>query len=380
MFLLIHYHEIALKKGNRRFFVDKLCENVRFALKDAGGIKDIKIEKLPGRLLLQLNEVEPHSIEVLEKIPGIANFLPVFETGDLGSLKKKLVTELKTKKFGSFRISTQRGDKNFLKTSEEINREIGAFVQEETGAKVDLENPEFTVFIEMVVKRIFFGFKKFQGTGGLPVGSSGKVVSLLSGGIDSPVASFMMMKRGCKVVFVHFHAFPYLDNSSQEKAKELVSLLSKHQGRSKLYTVSFGDIQKEIVLKSPEQYRVIIYRRLMMRIAEEIARKEKAGALVTGESLGQVASQTLENISVIEKAIGLSVLRPLVGLCKEEIIKTARKISTYEISIRSDQDCCQLFMPKHPATKSDIKIIEEVESKIDINRLIDKIEYSKIDF
>jgi len=415
---IIHYHEIALKKGNRAFFVEQLVRNIKTALKDFSPV----VTKLSGRLLLEVRL--PTDAEIVgsrtSHIPGIANFLPIEdEVGDLEELKRKLAENLKIKrfkdlkteefsaksvspsdgragvsgeknlKFKSFRISTKRGDKTFPLTSEEVNREIGSFVQEkiyppngEARVRVDLDNPELTIHIEIVNKRIFFGFEKIQGVGGLPVGSSGKVVCLLSGGIDSPVASYMMMRRGCKIVFVHFHAFPYLDSSSQEKAKELVSLLDNYQQGSKLYFVPLGDIQKKVVLKVPEAYRVVIYRRLMFRIAEEIAKKENpaAAGLVTGESLGQVASQTLENISVIEKAVELSVLRPLIGMCKEDIIKIAREIETYEISIRLDQDCCQLFIPKHPVTKSDEKTVKEIESKLDIKKLIDKIEDSKIDF
>jgi len=363
---VIHYHEIALKKKNRPFFVNKLAENIRVSLERLEGVEKVKIEKLPGRLLL-INYGSSTSIvgQKLAKIPGIANFMPVFETpDDLEKLKESLGKKIKNQKFGSFRVTTQRGDKTFPMTSEEVNREVGAFVQQKTGARVDLKNPEFTVFVEILYKRIFFSFEKIQGVGGLPVGSSGKIVSLLSGGIDSPVASFKMFTRGCRIVFVHFHSFPYLDISSQEKTVDLVKLLDEYQGGSRLYLVPFGDIQKRVVLAVPEKYRVVVYRRLMISIAERIAKKEKAGALLTGESLGQVASQTLENMSVVDDVTSLLVLRPLVGMSKEEIINMAKKIGSYDISILHDQDCCQLFMPKSPATKSKKKDIEQAEDEL----------------
>jgi thiamine biosynthesis protein ThiI len=374
--ILIHYHEIALKKGNRRFFVDRLRENIHAAFKGSG---EVNIEKLPGRLLLRL-ERQRGAVSILEKIPGIANFLPVWESDDLEALKAQLPSKLQGKRFKTFKVSTQRGDKGFPLTSEGVNRDIGAFVQEESGGAVDLDKPEFVIFIEIASGRIFWGFEKIQGIGGLPVGSSGKAIVLLSGGIDSPVASFMMMRRGCRLTFVHFHAFPYLDRSSQEKAKELVALLNQHQSGSKLYFVSFGDIQKEIVLKSPEAYRVIIYRRLMMRISEKVALKEGAGALVTGESLGQVASQTMENISVINEAVNLPIFRPLIGMNKQEVVDRAKDIGTYDISIRPDQDCCQLFTPQHPATRSDIRAVEKIEAEIGVSRLISQADLTEVGF
>jgi len=381
---LIHYSEIALKKGNRSFFVNKLAENIKIALKD---LDDVGVKKLSGRLLCDIrfptfaagNRISIVE-ERLKKIPGIANFMPAFEivlsgagAADMESLKQAVVKEIADRKFSSFRITAQRGDKDFPLTSEEINRELGAFVAREIGARVDLENPEFTVFAQILRDRIFFGFEKTKGVGGLPVGSSGRIVSLLSGGIDSPAASFMMMKRGCRAVFAHFHSFPYLDYSSQQKALELSEILNSYQYGSKLYLLPFGKAQSEIATKAPEPYRTVIYRRLMLRVSEKIAEKEKAGALATGESLGQVASQTMENISVIDKSVNLTVLRPLIGFNKEDIIKIAREIGTYDISIMPDQDCCQLFMPKHPVTKADIKITEKIEKDFDIPKMISGI-------
>ena len=370
---IIHYSEIALKKGNRDFFVNKLVQNIRMVF---SGVKGASVENLPGRLLLKIpKDGSAEAGEKLSKIPGIANFMPATEvSADMEELKKAVVKGIDGKKFSSFRISARRADKKFPLTSEDINKELGTLLKEKSGAEVDLENPEFTVFVEVLKGKIFFGFEKSRGTGGLPVGTGGTAVSLLSGGIDSPVSSFMMMKRGCRLVFVHFHSHPYLDRSSQDKVFELMKILDVFQGKSKLYVVAFGDAQKKIVLSVPEEYRVIIYRRLMLRIANIIAEKEKAGALVTGENLGQVASQTMENISVIEDASKLSVFRPLLGMDKQEIVDRAKEIGTYDISILPDQDCCQLFTPKHPATKCRVETIENLESGLDVSEMAKEAE------
>jgi thiamine biosynthesis protein ThiI len=193
---------------------------------------------------------------------------------------------------------------------------------------------------------------------------------LISGGIDSPVAAYRMMQRGCRLIFVHFHSAPYLDKTSQEKARQLVALLTRHQFQSRLYMVPFGEIQRQIVAAVNRPLRVVLYRRMMLRIAEALARKERAKALATGESLGQVASQTLENMAVIQQAARLPILRPLVGMDKQEIIDQARRIGTFEISSIPDQDCCQLFVPRHPATKSTLREVEEDESRFDVTALV----------
>jgi tRNA uracil 4-sulfurtransferase len=235
---------------------------------------------------------------------------------------------------------------------------------------VDLKNAEFTVTVEILPHDAFFGFNKIAGPGGLPVGASGRVVALISGGIDSPVAAYRMMQRGCRLIFVHFHSAPYQDKTSQEKVRLLIQLLTRHQFTSRLYMVPFGEIQRQIVAAVGRPLRVVLYRRMMLRIAEAIARQEKAKALITGESLGQVASQTLDNMSIIQQAARLPILRPLVGMDKQEIIDQARRMGTFEISSIPDQDCCQLFVPKHPATKARFRDVEEDETKLDVKELL----------
>src|SRR5437870_3811889 len=268
--------------------------------------------------------------------------------------------------FNSFRIQAHRANKNFPHTSVEINQRVGAYVKEQSGARVDLERAQMTCWIEIVEKYALIYLERLPGPGGLPVGTSGKVVVLLSGGIDSPVAAWKMIKRGCTPVFVHFHSFPYTNKESQEKAKQIARLLSDYSLRSKIYLVSFADVQRHIMVDTPLDTRVILYRRYMMRLAQEIAQREKTRVLVTGDSVGQVASQTIENIDVISRAVSMPILRPLVGDDKLEIVEVARKIRTYDISIQPDQDCCSLFVPKHPETKASLIEIEQSESRLDV--------------
>ncbi len=367
--VLVRYHEVALKKGNRPYFTELLKRNLISSVKDLG-CREVK--SLSGRLLLLFNgSANPQEIRRrIDAVFGVANFSFVEGAGpDLEELKNKILERLDGKRFASFRIETKRDDKKFPLTSPEINRELGAVVKERTGARVDLKNAEFTVSVEILPQGAFFGFEKIPGPGGLPVGASGRVVSLISGGIDSPVAAYRMMRRGCRLIFVHFHSAPYLDKTSQEKVRELVKYLSRYQFSSRLYLVPFGEIQRQIIAGALRPLRVVLYRRMMLRIAESIASKERASALVTGESLAQVASQTLSNLAVIEQAATLLILRPLVGMDKQEIIDQARRIGTFDISIIPDQDCCQLFVPRHPATKARLGDVEAAEAALDLQAL-----------
>ena len=368
--VLIRYHEIALKKGNRPYFTELLKRNLVTAVKDLG-VKEIR--SLPARILLTFkNDIDQTTVVGrIQSVFGVANFSPVERTPrDLEVIQARILDSLSGISFSSFRIETQRGDKTFPSTSPEINRRLGAPVKERSGARVDLETPEVTVTVEILPRDAFFGFRRIQGAGGLPVGASGRVVCLLSGGIDSPVAAYRMMQRGCRLIFVHFHSAPYLDTTSQEKVRTLVSTLTRHQYLSRLYLVPFGEIQRQIVTVVARPLRVVLYRRMMLRIAEALARTAKAKALVTGESLGQVASQTLDNMAVIQQASTLPILRPLVGMDKQEIIDQARRIGTFDTSSIPDQDCCQLFVPKHPATQACFADVEADESKFDVNELV----------
>jgi len=367
--VLVRYHEVALKKGNRPYFVEMLKRNLATSARGLG-VKEIK--SLPGRLLIRFAETSDlrEVGERLRRVFGVANFSFVERIDpDLQVIGDSILEFLNGKQFASFRIETKRGDKSFPLTSPEINREVGARVKQKSGARVDLKHAELTVSIEILPRDAFFGVDKIAGAGGLPVGVSGRAVSLISGGIDSPVAAYRIMRRGCRLIFVHFHSVPYLDKTSQEKTHQLVKFLTRYQFASRLYLVPFGEIQREIVASVLRPLRVILYRRMMMRIAEAIARKEKAGALVTGESLAQVASQTLANLAVIEEAANLPILRPLVGMDKQEIVEEAQQLGTFETSIIPDQDCCQLFVPRHPATKARLSDVEEAEALLDIPAL-----------
>ncbi len=367
--VLVRYHEVALKRGNRPYFTGLLKRNLLSSVKDLGCRE---VQNLSGRLLL-LFDGDANTQEIRRRIDavfGVANFSFVDRVEpDLEEIKRKVLERLDGKRFDSFRIETKRDDKKFPLTSPEINTKLGAAVKEKSGARVDLKNAELTVSVEILSQGAFFGFERIPGPGGLPVGASGRVVSLISGGIDSPVAACRMMRRGCRLIFVHFHSAPYLDRTSQEKVRELVKHLSRYQFFSRLYLVPFGEIQRQIIAGALRPLRVVLYRRMMLRIAEAIGLKERASALVTGESLAQVASQTLTNLAVIEQAATLPVLRPLIGMDKQEIIDQARRIGTFEISIIPDQDCCQLFVPRHPATKARISDVEAAEAALDLQAL-----------
>jgi thiamine biosynthesis protein ThiI len=382
--VLIRYHEIALKKGNRPYFVDLLRRNLVSAVRDLP-LKEAKA--LQGRLLLSFADAS-NAEEIkqrIERVFGVANFSFV-EVGtlELSVLGERILHAIDGRSFSSFRVETTRADKRFPLTSPEINRQLGALVKGKTGARVDLKHAELTISVEILPSHSFFGFDAIPGPGGLPVGSSGRVVSLISGGFDSPVAAYRMMQRGCRLIFVHFHSAPYLDKTSQEKVRELVKLLTRHQFASRLYLVPFGEIQRQVIAGVLRPLRVVLYRRMMLRIAEAIAKKERAQALVTGESLAQVASQTLENLAVIQQAASLPILRPLVGMDKQEIIDQARRIGTFETSAIPDQDCCQLFVPKHPATKARLADVDRAESPLDLAALtrlgVDQAEFEEFKF
>jgi tRNA uracil 4-sulfurtransferase len=272
----------------------------------------------------------------------------------------------------TFRVSAKRADKRFPLTSPQIEREVGGRIKEARGWKVDLSHPEFTIHVDALTGEAFYYFGKEAGPGGMPTGVSGRVICLLSGGIDSPVAAYRLMRRGCRVMAVHFHSYPILSRASQEKVRELATLLTRYQQYTKVYMVPFGEIQQQVVLAVAPPLRVVIYRRLMMRIAEALAETCSAKALVTGEVIGQVASQTLENMTLIGSVATLPIFRPLIGMDKEEITAEAQRLGTYSISIIEDQDCCQLFTPKHPATKARPRDIDIAELNLPIDEFVQR--------
>lgn len=373
--IIIHYHEIALKGKNRDFFETALLENIKKSLEgeNIGGVS-----RLFGRILVFLSEnSDIESIkEKLKNVFGIAYFAVGFESDrNLEKIEEDIWFILKEKKFNSFRITAKRSDKSYPIDSQEIDRQIGSYIWqklEKVGKtpKVDLKKPDINIIIEITGQGTFFYLDKIKGLAGFPAGSAGRVVSLVSGGFDSPVASWKIMRRGAEVVFVHFHSYPSTSLASKENIRELIKILTQYQFDSKAYFVPFLDIQKQIMLNCDPSYGVILYRRFMMRIAEKIAEKENAKALVTGDSLAQVASQTLDNIAVVSQAANIPVFRPLIGENKEDIIELSQKIGTFGISSQPQDDCCSLFVPKHPKTKARIEDVLKMEEKLNIDELI----------
>ena len=368
--VVVHYQEIALKGRNRPWFIKRLVRNLRDATRDL----DVReIRALMGRIEVVLGPGLPYETarDRLAAVFGIANFSRAGRAPlDVDAIAAEILRDLGPIDPPTFRVSARRADKRFPLTSPQIEREVGGRIKEARGWKVDLDDPAFTIYVEALTGEAFYSFGKDPGAGGLPVGSSGRVVCLLSGGIDSPVAAWRMMRRGCRVLFVHFHSYPILSRASQEKARELAKALTRFQYRSRLFVVPFGEIQQRVVLAVAPPLRVVIYRRLMMRIAERIARLKQAQALVTGDVVGQVASQTLENMNVIGRVASLPVLRPLVGMDKDEIIAEAQRLGTFPISIVPDQDCCTLFTPRHPTTRARLDDVEHAESEIPIDEMV----------
>jgi len=376
--IVVHYQEIALKGKNRPWFLARLVRNLRDGLADL----DVKaVRALMGRIEVVLGPSSPVE-EVSARIRhtfGVANFsLAGRAPLDVDAIAAAILTDLGERTCGSFRVSVRRADKRFPLTSPQAEREIGGRIKQARGWHVDLSNPEFTIHVELLTNDAFYFFGKERGPGGLPSGTAGRVACLLSGGIDSPVAAHRMMKRGCKVTFVHFHSYPILSRASQEKARELVQLLTKWQLRSRLFLVAFGEIQQQVVLAVPGPMRVVIYRRLMMRIAERIGRARHAQALVTGDVVGQVASQTLENLAVVGNVATLPIFRPLIGMDKDEIMADAARLGTYPISIIPDQDCCTLFTPRNPLTRAKLAEIEAAEQALPIEALVERAVHDAI--
>jgi thiamine biosynthesis protein ThiI len=368
--MVVHYHEIALKGKNRPMFIRRLGENLRVATQ---GLGVTGIRRLTGRLLLILSPAA--AVDEIRRrvaqVPGIVNFALAYRTPlQLDTLEEAILQALAGRTFRTFRVQTKRAFKSFPMTSPEINRDIGHYLRERLGAGVDLDSADLTVSIEILPHEALFFFDRESGPGGLPVGVSGTVACLLSGGIDSPVAAYRMLKRGCTVVFLHFHSYPILSRVSQEKVRDVVALLTRYQFASKLLLIPFAAIQQQIVADVAAAYRVVLYRRCMVRIAEALARLANAQALVTGESVGQVASQTLENLAAIDEVAGLPVFRPLIGMDKQEIVTQAIALGTYEISIIPDQDCCTLFVPTHPVVRADSQTLAHIEATLDMQALI----------
>jgi len=370
--IVVHYQEIALKGKNRPWFLGRLVRNLKRALSD---LDVIAVRALMGRIEIQLGPGTSRETagERVGRTFGIANYSYARRTVlDIDVIAAAILADLRDRTCSSFRVSVRRADKRFPMTSPQVEREVGGRIKEALGWKVNLDHAELTIHVELLTTEAFYFFGKERGPGGLPTGTAGRVTCLLSGGIDSPVAAHRMMKRGCAAGFVHFHSYPILSRASIEKARELVRLLTTWQQRSRLYLVAFGDIQQQVVLAVPGPMRVIVYRRLMLRIAERIARARGAQGLVTGDVVGQVASQTLENLQVIGSVATLPLFRPLIGMDKEEIMDEARRLGSYAISIIPDQDCCTLFTPRNPLTRGRLHLVEAAERALPIDEIVEK--------
>ena len=370
-YLIGRYHEIALKGRNQWRFVDQLKRNVRAIFSDF----ELGAMRSEGpRLIVELPDAIGDEVAARRAalLFGIQNFsLSRAVARDIEAIKREAIAIARAHPgAASFRVRATRSDKRFALNSMEIDQVVGAVVKDETELKVDLENPEIVITVEILPDAAYVADGKRPGAGGLPVGITGHGLALLSGGIDSPVAAYRLMRRGLRLDFVHFHSHPLVSAASREKAAELAEHLTRYQSRSTLMLIPFADIQREIVARALRPLRVVLYRRFMVRIAAAIARRTGARALVTGESLGQVASQTLENMTVIEEAAGLPMLRPLVGMDKNEIVEQARVLGTFETSVQPDQDCCSLFVPPHPETHANLDEVRAAEGALAVETMV----------
>ena len=369
--VLVHYSEVALKGKNRSWFVGRLVRQIHGAL--AGlSVKEVRTPIGRIEVVLGRDETLPEVLDRLKRVFGIHNYSVASHVPrDFEGMAEAIVSRLPPKEAAtSFRVFVRRADQKFDVPSPDLARDLGSRVWTARGWKVDLEHADLVIRVEIIPGGAYCSMGRELGAGGLPTGTGGRLVALLSGGIDSPVAAWRMMRRGCYVTFVHFHSAPFLSNVSQEKVRKLAEVLTRYQLRSKLYLVPFGELQRQVTLSVPGDLRVIVYRRLMLRIAQRIARDVRARALVTGDVVGQVASQTLDNMTTIDRASHMTILRPLVGMDKEEIIATAQKLGTFDISIIPDQDSCTLFTPRHPETHAERYTVDQAELTLPVDTMI----------
>ena len=370
---LIHYAEIGLKGRNRSQFERRLRDNLDAALV---GLPVGHVERVISRAAVRVTD--PGAVfdvaRRIAQIPGVASVSPAIRTArDPESIRTAALTALReVGAFATFAVQSHRSNTDYAVSSMETNRMVGAYLVAETGAGVNLSAPDAKVRIDVVQGDVYVSSARVPGVGGLPVGSGGKIVALLSAGIDSPVATWRMMRRGGVLVGVHFSGRPQTNDLSERLVCEIGEQLALSGGLGRIYLVPFGDLQKEISLLSPPDLRILLYRRLMIRVAERIAYAERAKALVTGESLGQVASQTLENIVAVDDVATMPVLRPLIGNDKLEIIADAKRIGTYELSIQDHVDCCTLFMPRTPETHAKLPEVLRAWDELDHERMVEE--------
>lgn len=376
--IIARYSEVFLKGGRRRYFLKILKENLALQVSRVG---PYRVKEAHGFLIVcakngagfQPIEASHELLEAIARTFGIVSFSPCLLVPKEISVIEREVAKIAVEDIAgkaSFKIDAARSDKNFPLDSMELNRRLGAIVQGRTKVPVRLRDPEITLYCHILHEYAALYFEVRKGPGGLPVGCSGKVLLLLSGGIDSPVAGWLAMRRGCELDAVHFEALPYTTLQARQKAIETAQILAHYQRSMSLFIVPFGAIQATLRDQAPGRLLVVLYRRMMLRIATRLAAICGAQAIVTGDNLGQVASQTLPNLSLIEKAAGLPVLRPLLTYDKSETIALARRIGTYEISIRPYDDCCSLFVPAHPEVAASPESVAKVEERLEVEQML----------
>ena len=375
MIILVRYGEIHLKGQNRPFFERLLLGELEKAVKPFGA----SAKRGDGRYYVTgFEEADaPDVLSAAAKVFGVHSVIPAYEAEkDIDAITAEVFRQMdeyiEENGHKTFKVDTKRSDKRFPMKSNEISMEIGGrLLEHDPALKVDIHNPEMRVFIEIREKSAYVYTRVIPGAGGMPIGSNGKAMLLISGGIDSPVAGYMTAKRGVRLSAVHYYSFPYTSERARDKVIELARLLAEYVGEIELHLVHFTDIQMAIYEKCPHQHLTLIMRRFMMRIADMLAHKNGMQAIVTGESIGQVASQTIESLAVTDAVANMPVFRPLIGMDKIEIIERAQQIGTYETSILPYEDCCTVFVPKHPTTRPEIKRIAESEAVLDIDALIE---------
>ena len=386
--LIVKYGEIGVKGKNRYIFENKLIKNVKNILKPIG---KFNVYKEYGRIYVDLDGYDYEEVvEEVKKVFGIVGVCPAVRAEKDYNLLKELALKMLEEKieqgYKSFKVDSRRGDKDFKLTSQEMSLDIGGYLVSQVKDKiaVDVRNPEVKIHCELRQNHVMVYSDTIPGYGGLPLGTNGRAMSLLSGGIDSPVASWMVAKRGMELECIHFHSYPFTSEKSQEKVRDLAQILAKYCGRVRLHKVNMLEIQKAIGLNCKDEEMTIISRRFMMRIAERVAESRHCDALVTGESIGQVASQTIQGLTCTNASVKMPVFRPLIAMDKTEIIEVAQKIGTFETSILPEEDCCTVFSPKKPVTKPKLDRIENSENKLDVEKLIqdaiDNIEVEDIEF
>lgn len=372
---LIHYHEIGLKGHNRGKFENRLLKNVEPLLE---GFPIVTMRRISGRICVYIKEGTDYETavrisEIIKNVPGVARVSCGFKCerilDTMGQVAVSALSEVG--QFQTFKVQARRNHTDFDVHSMDMNRIIGAVLCDAFPDKqVKMKNPDVTVGVEVVENAVYIYARSVRGIGGLPVGSSGKVVSLLSGGIDSPVALWKIARRGAICIGVHFSGRPQTSDASEFLVNDIAHVLEQTGCVARVYMVPFGNYQREIALKVPPRLRIVMYRRLMFRVAQEIAKRENAGALVTGESLGQVASQTLDNIRCTDAVCAMPVFRPLIGTDKLEIIEEAQRLGTFELSSQDAPDCCTLFMPRNPETHANLTDVLDAEQDLPIDEWV----------